>query len=156
MSSPTSSEESGARLSAVPAPSEALEGGSSAESAQEAAPAPPREEERVSKKLFLVVLVALLLAVMGLVVQSQRIGGFRAEIGALEGEVAGLASELAAANDRVESFAAQRQQIHRSVQLVIDDLLTLEGLVASDPASATPLAPLEAAPEGAALAPERP
>jgi hypothetical protein len=153
MSSPTSSEESSPRLSAVREPAEPPEGGSSAEGAS----APPaEEEERVSKKLFLGLLVAFLLAVIGFGVQSQRIGGFHAEIGALEGEVAGLTSELQAANRRVESFAAQRQQIHRSLQLVIDDVLALESLVASNPASAAPVAPEEPSLDDAAVASELP
>jgi len=154
MSSPTGNEP-GSHLAAVPEPPEAVGSEGPAEAPVEAAPVAqpaPEEDDRVSRPLFLLVLLGFLVCAIGFGVQSQRVGGFQAEIGVLEGEVLGLSSELERANERVMGFEAQRQQIQRSVQLIIEDILALEAVVASDPVSGAPTAPQDALSDEAAAA----
>jgi Tfp pilus assembly protein PilN len=115
-------------------------------SPSETGPRPtPRDEkgDRVSRTLFLLTLLGFLLCAIGVVVQSQRIDGFQAEIVALEGETANLSDALSTANRRVEGFEVQQQRVRRSVQVILDDVLALDALVASELAAAAPLEPEE-------------
>ncbi len=106
---------------------------SNAEPAGHAQPQPAGEEApQVSRGQFRLVLVLLLLAVVGLLVQRGRIEGLYGELAGLEARVEGLSGKLAAADAELAAYDAQLGQVRGSVRRLLHDLTVLDGLVQQD------------------------
>ena len=90
-------------------------------------------DEGVPRRIFLLTLVFLALAVLAAGVQSWRASGLQGDVDRLQGEVSALSGNLAVAEQRLLDFEAEREQIRSSVARLRQDLLALEALVASDP-----------------------
>lgn len=84
------------------------------------------ERTERSGRLFALVAVLLVLAVATLVVQARRVGK-------LSGEVAALELEVEAANRRLVAYEAQRELVRTSLESVLEQLATLQGVVSQDP-----------------------
>ncbi len=90
-------------------------------------------DEGVPRRIFLLTLGLLALAVLAFGVQSWRASGLQGDVEGLSGEVAALSGDLAVAEQRLLDFAAERDQVRNAVGRLRQDLLALEALVASEP-----------------------
>jgi hypothetical protein len=94
-----------------------------------ARPAP----DGVSWNTFGVAMVLLVLAVAGLLVQTQRVANRGEQIAALNEQVAGLENRLASANTQLATYHTQLGLIRSSVSAVIDQVTNLNALVQENP-----------------------
>jgi len=110
------------------------------------AAADPAEENRVPRKWLLAALAALLLFAIGFAVQTGRVGDFQEQIRGLEGEIAGLSSQLSATQQRVAAFELAREEIRQSVSLLRENVRALDALVTAEP-GASPVKPTAVGPQ---------
>jgi len=139
----------GRKLSAVP--------GQKTPERPEARPAPARPARKgVSRVVFALVVVLLLMSLVGLYVQTQRVAAQDEQIANLAGQVEGLEFQLSAANTQIATYGMQRTLVRSSVADLLTQVTSLAELVEADPlAPAAPASP-EAVPESPEPAPEGP
>jgi hypothetical protein len=92
----------------------------------------------VSFRAFGIAVALLVLAVAGLLVQTQRVSGQAAQITALSGQIDGLEAQLSAATAQLAGYDRQMGLIRANVSSVVDQVATLNALVQTDPAAPAP------------------
>lgn len=136
---PAAASAEGRRLSAIPG-----QKGPERPSAPAARPA----RKGVSRGVFALVVVLLVLSVVGLFVQTQRVAAQGEQIATLAGQVEGLQFQLSAANTQIATYDMQRSLVRSSVADLMTQVSSLAELVNSDPLGPAPPESTEATPEG--------
>ena len=109
---------------------------------------PTPDADGVSWNTFGIAMVLLVLAVAGLLVQTQRVSNRGEQIAALNEQVSSLEDRLASANTQLATYHTQLGLIRSSVSAVIDQVTNLNALVQENPFAppaslAAPNAPAE-------------
>jgi hypothetical protein len=96
------------------------------------------ERHGVSWSAFGLAVALLLLAIIGLVVQTQRVSDQAEQIGLLNGQVEGLQLQLSAANTQLATYDMQLTLVRTTVAAMYEQMTNLNELVSTNPFAAEP------------------
>jgi hypothetical protein len=90
------------------------------------------EKRGVSRVLFGIVALLLLLAVVGVAVQTQRVQALESRVQTLDLQVEGLRTELVIANTQIQTYAMTMSLVRDTVSDIFEKTALLSELVRSD------------------------